>query len=350
MRRHRYALIVLLAFVFWRSALAQTPFAPETGILVLRNGQLLEGEVTRAGDNYVISKGEGSEIWIKNDQVEAFCGSLLEAYEFKVRHLAGAGAKPHLKLGEWCLRHGLHAKCAEQIIAAMRLEPDNAEVKALERRLQLAVEAPAPMTPVASGAGVVSADALEKRLSSLPRGSVEKFGSVIQPILLNRCGLNQCHGPNGKSEFRLLRPPPGQVLTRRFTQRNLYATLPYLDSSNPDSSPLVILPQRRHGNSLTAVFDKQTESQLNDLLTWTRLTVASPQSAPAGAPRTIRSAQTTLSQTVAKSADTASETEVQVMRPPLEGPSANSPAAGQPTAAPRDRYDAEWFNRRFHPK
>jgi len=350
--RH-YALIVLLILAFGRAACGQTPLAPQSGVLVLRNGYVLHGDVTRAGDYYIVSQGEGSELRLKTDGVELFCASMDEAYEFKVRHLSGTTAKPHLELARWCLRHGMYVKCSEQIASAMRIEPDNREAKELETQLKLIVEAPPEPTP-AKAAPAVAADELERTLRDLPRGSVEKFGTNVQPILLNRCGLNKCHGPNTESQFRLLRPPPGQIVSRRYTQRNLYAALKYLDASNPEASPLVCLPQQRHGNSLSAVFDKHSANQLAELVGWAKMTVAPSAMMASSHPATIAPAETTLSQAASASSPTSSpltpESNVRVMRPPLEQPAAAPDAATNKQSPTRDRFDAEIFNRRYHGK
>src|SRR4029079_10211926 len=114
MSRPRFALFLLLLVAVGRCASAQSSLGPETGVLVLRNGYVIEGEVTRAGDYYLVTKGEGSELRLKTGDVELFCGSLLEAYDFKAQHLSGPSAGQHVELAKWCLRHGLHAKCAEQ--------------------------------------------------------------------------------------------------------------------------------------------------------------------------------------------------------------------------------------------
>jgi hypothetical protein len=359
MPRHPYALTLLLIMASVRAAMGQSSLAPEAGVLVLRNGQVIEGEVTRAGDKYLLTKGEGSELWLKNDEVELFCRSLLEAYEFKVQHLSGAGAKPHIELAKWCLRHGLHAKCADEIGAAMRLEPDNREGRELEIQLKLAVESPPPPTPIAPSSAGMTVDELEKSLRNLPRGSVEKFGAVVQPILLNRCGANQCHGPNAKSEFKLLRPPPGQIVSRRFTQRNLYSSLKYLDASNPEASRLVVMPQQRHGGALSAVFDKQTSPQLAELVAWAKLATAAPPARPV-VPATIAPTSATLSQPAGGSNAASppmpdapppqppAASTVRVMRPPLEQPTGS--AKSPPQFVPRDRYDPEIFNRQYHGK
>src|SRR5688500_8834439 len=129
MLRPHYALAALALLVWPSAGWGQDTLTPQAGLLVLRNGQVLEGEVTQAGDYYVVTLGGTSEIRLKATEVEAVCGSLEEAYEFKASHLSGAGARPHLELAEWCLRHELHARCAAQLVAAMRLEPEHPGLK-----------------------------------------------------------------------------------------------------------------------------------------------------------------------------------------------------------------------------
>jgi hypothetical protein len=362
---------MLLPAVAW----GQTSLAPQAGMLLLRNGHTLEGQITRAGDYYIVTLGESGEIRMRASEVEALCASLDEAYEFKARHLSGRGPTPHLDLAEWCLRNDLHARCAEQLIAAMRIDPTNARLLLLEQRLALAIEEPAPAVPTtAAPAAAVRAEQLDKTIRALPKSSVEKFATVVQPILLNRCAAGNCHGPNSASDFRLMRPPAGQIANQRFTQRNLYATLQQVRPSDPESSPLLTMPQGRHGTSLMAVFDKHSQNQLDELTQWVKLATA--VNAPA-APPTIGHAPTTLSQPAtgaldplpaapailpAVAADSArpiappaSGTSVRTMRPPLEGEAVGQPAAAGTAAAaghfvPRDRYDAEIFNRRHRAK
>ena len=356
MPRPHYALALLALLAWPLAAGGQTSLTPHAGLLVLRNGQVLEGEITQAGDYYIVTLGGTSEIRIKASEVEAVCGSLDEAYEFKAGHLSGGGAKPHLELAEWCLRHHLHARCAQQLVAAMRHEPDNPNLKLLERRLEFAAQQPKASreTATTASSAVVSSEQIEKAIRELPRGSIEKFSAIVQPILLNRCGANQCHGPNSKAEFRLLRPAPGQVASRRFTERNLYAAIQQLDASQPQASPLLALPQRRHGSALSAIFDKQSQKQLSELAAWVQLTLAAPPTSPA----TIPGGTSTLSQPTPSTSGP--PTAPQADNPPKSQPSPNvramkpavvvdelkvGPASDR--FVPRDRFDPEIFNRRY---
>jgi hypothetical protein len=369
MPRPHYALtamLLLAAVPVW----GQIALAPQAGLLVLKNGQILEGEITAAGDYYVLTHGDSAEIRLRTAEVEAVCASLDEAYEFKLRHLSGKGAASHLDLAEWCLRHGLTGRSAEQVVAATRLEPEHPRLVPIQRRLELAVNAPASVAQQATAtAATVGIQQLEKTLNELPAGSVEKFAAVVQPILLNRCGAGQCHGPGTKAEYRLLKPPVGQLVSRRFTQRNLYATLAWLDRSDPAASKLLTLTQRRHGTALTPVFDKHSAKQFAELEAWAKLTTAAVQRPPS-APPTIPRGQTAISQSLATPAGSSeaepsgsqatddsqrpqapaiSSDSIEVRRPSLEATSAptDQGAAASERFVPRDRYDADLFNRRF---
>ena len=355
----RYALAVLVSSL--AALAAGQSLAPEAGLLVLKNGQVIEGDVTRAGDYFVVTRGEGTELRLKADDVECFCASLEEAYEFKARRLTGQSFRGRLDLARWCLRNGLLDHCHEQILQVDRAEPNNAQVKELMTRLEvMQLSPPAPSGPAATLP--VPPEKLEQTIAELPRGSVERFGAIVQPILLNRCAANQCHGPNSKSEFRLLRPPPGQTVSRRFTQRNLATTLRQLDRSSPDQSPLVLKAEQRHGSALTPVFDKHSANQLSEIVGWARMT-SGPNVVPAAGtrsetatyyrPASITPAASTLSQPAAPGTDgspaaapvqptrpTTTENTARTAQPP---PSKNAEPAGQP----RDRYDPEIFNRRY---
>lgn len=368
MPRSHSAPLVLLALAFGGSAFCQTPLAPEAGVLALRNGHVIFGQVTRAGDYYVVTSGEGSELRLKSDDVESFCANLREVYELKKRYATGITVRPHVELARWCLRHELIDECREQLSLADEREPGNAQVADLRRRLELTLEAPAAPAPAVAPAQV-PLESLEQALADLPKGSIEKFGAIVQPILLNRCGANQCHGPNSHAEFRLLRPPPGQIVSRRFTQRNLYAAIRYLDRADPTASPLIVLPQQRHGTSLAPVFDKHSASQLAELVSWARATAGSSAAAattpspastsPAPRPATIGSQGATHAQAAIAGAGAATlangalptdsaTVATRVMRP--AGTTVDSlPTSAQPKpAGPRDRYDPEIFNQRYH--
>ena len=346
----RITLVWLLVVPAIAAAADGVALTPQAGLLVLRNGHVLAGEITRAGDYYVVTLGSTGEVRMPADEVEFQCGSMAEAYSKKRDAMSGSGSRPHLELASWCLRHNLHEQCAEQIAAAKELEAGNPDIAALERRLELA-QAPAKShTAVVQTAATttLSPEELEKKISDLPKASVERFSAIVQPILLNRCGANQCHGPNSKSEFRLLKPPAGQAASRRFTQRNLYATLSQIDASNPDVSPLLVMPQWRHGTALTAVFDRHTQAQLAELAAWVKTSLRANVREPMKpAPATIAADSATLSQATSEAMPNEKST-VDLSTDQTLG--TEDRTANDKTFVPRDPYDPEIFNRRFFEK
>lgn len=337
---------------------AEPVLTPQQGVLLLRNGNVIEGHVTRAGDYYLVTFGDSGEARLAAADVESFCVDLDDAYRYKRATMLGKGAAPHLDLAEWCLRHSLTHQAGEQLVAAMRKDPQDSRVAAVERKLKLALAAPQKSPVRQPGtAATVSAEQLDKTIRALPPGSLEKFSAIVQPILLNRCAAGGCHGPTARSNFRLLRPAAGVGPSKRFTQQNLYAVLKYLDKENPDASPLLTLPQKRHGAALAAVFDKRTQHQLDDLVAWTQLVLAVPAPTP---PATIGKAQTLLSQKQDPNVKPAS---AEVPIDPAEAEASADVAEGAPLPfsppkdaaplppdgvfTPRDPFDPEIFNRRF---
>jgi len=187
-------------------------------------------------------------------------------------------------------------------------------------------------------------------MRELPEDVVQKFTADVQPLLVNRCASNACHGAGAESEFRLVRPSWGKTLTRRFTQRNLHASLMQIDKESPESSPLLTAPSAPHGSLASALFSDREKQQFELLADWVQQVVHQEDSPPA----TIVPGPSSLLQ--------ASYNEP-VNLPQVEEESAASDRSSGENAAPshgmkrserqpgdfvpRDPFDPEIFNRRF---
>ena len=190
-------------------------------------------------------------------------------------------------------------------------------------------------------------------MQGLPEDAVETFVSRVQPLLLNRCGANTCHGVRAASEFRLVRPGWGKTVTRRFTQRNLHAALRAVNFDAPHESPLLLAPSAPHGNVAGAIFSGREAPQLRVLVDWVRQVtrdrkrkvVAVTPSEPTG-----QLMQTSYEQPV--HLPQAGTDEPVPTHPSPCGPSpaaTHSPATSSLVSpAPRDAFDPEVFNRRYH--
>jgi hypothetical protein len=116
----------------------------------------------------------------------------------------------------------------------------------------------------------------------------------------------------------------------------LFAVLQQVDASRPESSPLLIEAQRKHGPALTAPLDKHTQRQFEELKAWVMLTLAAPDAAT---PATI---EVESPATLAQAPDSTAA--------PPAAPSAEESTPKPPLVekfTPRDPFDPEIFNRRF---
>jgi hypothetical protein len=257
----------------------------------------------------------------------------------------------HIELAEWCLRHGLLARAADQVLIAGLREPSHARLRELDRRLTARISPdPSPDSKVVSYTPAVSAHPAEAL--DLEPILVQQFTTTIQPILFNRCASFQCHG-GGSSAYRLIRPGSGQVPTSRMTQRNLRATLVYVDRMEPEHSRLMAMAQQPHGRVSTAIFHEKTGNQLELLTGWvrrlrTRPVRPAPVNEPSSTwqpptaewpPRTALPATPPSTGTPPGSAPAADSTEA-----PL--PTGPAPAPALPSSDP---FDPAAFNERFHP-
>lgn len=361
-RRISATFAVLLALVAGARATpapGQVEWTPAPGVLVLRNGSVLHGQITHLGDRYLVTLASSSELRLSEADVEMVCRTLPEAYQRRLANLTRPDVPSFLDLAEWCLRHEMLAQAADALTRATQLEPDNPRLERLQARLEQAARGPqAPAKPAAVSAPPASLDQLEQLIRDLPYGSLERFSSAIQPMLLNRCGANNCHGPASSSAFHLVRPPLGQTATRRFTLRNLHATLQTIRVDSPDESPLLTVIREPHGPVRAAVFNPHEQVQYEQLAAWVRQ-ISQPRREPQ--PASIAGGDGRLHQAApvtpggaspaGESPESAEPVTAGAESPRTTAlpaaPGSTSPLADAPAVDP---FDPEVFNRRYFAK
>ncbi len=244
----------------------QSASAPR--LVVLRNGHVIAGEITRASDGYHITLPNGT-IRVPQRDVEFACATIEEAYREKRSRARATSAFDHLQLAKWCANNSLMEHADEHLRAARASEPNHAGITALERRLALAggMGGAASRPPTGAHAGPTN-DELDQFVKNLPSGSVETFRRVIQPLLIQRCGTARCHGAASSSTWQLLRSPMGVAPSRRTTQRNLHAVHRLLDHDDPGQSPLLGLASGTHGAAANEAPAPWTPSQYEQLAAW----------------------------------------------------------------------------------
>lgn len=240
-----------------------------TGILLLRNGNVLEGKIQRQSDFYKIEMPKG-ELQVPVGQVDIFCHNLDEAYEQRRVQQTGGSADTHIDLARWCLRHELLEHAARELLDASSIDPDHRQLPLLERQLQLALQnrthkhQPKPLVDLKA----IPTDEQLESFEKVPTWARTLFVRQIQPLLVDSCATSGCHQPGSSESFhlnRLVRDGPGHPAV---TMSNLAATLEQLDLKSPANSSLLERAKTAHGAIGTLPPQVLEPHQLQMLRTW----------------------------------------------------------------------------------
>jgi hypothetical protein len=334
--------------------------APQPGVVLLRNGQALAGNISRAGEEYYIALPSG-EIRLRANQVELVCRDLQEGYERKRSRMDPERLADHLDLAIWCIRQRLYEQGNQEIADARGIDAKHPRITLVERQLKLAQQQPtASEHRVLSGDSGPSTEDLDRLLRGMPHGTVETFSSTIQPLLLNTCGNAGCHGPQSESKLRLLRTQLGKTSNRRFTQRNLYAVIEMINRSDPPASQLLTAPVAPHGTAKAAIFTNKEVVQYRQLVQWVMRVASGPASEqPASVERSSEPLLQRLPPATRSAGESAPANLLLMGRSDARAPAASGgknaakkSAQKQPAASddpPGDPFDPEIFNRQFLP-
>ncbi len=236
-------------------------------ILVLRNGQTLKGRISQAEAVYVLDLPNG-QIQIKAADVDLVCGSIEEGYRLKRARIQIGNVHDHLQLAQWCLRQGLLREAGDELSDAAAAEPEHRMIAAMRHRLELAKQPPQSADAIRQPTPGPTTEDLDRMVRGLPRGTVETFTQSVQPVLMNHCATGGCHGPQSETALRLFRVGAGKSASRRATQRNLFALLPFVDRENPAGSKLLTAAEQPHGTVAHAAFSEHQAVQYRRLADW----------------------------------------------------------------------------------
>jgi hypothetical protein len=124
--------------------------------------------------------------------------------------------------------------------------------------------------------------AAEKSVSvpALPAGAMEDFVTTIQPLLINQCGNGGCHGGTTRAQFKLQRFDSRRTPSRVYTDRNLAAVMKFIDRTNPEASPLLVMPGQPHGSAKSPIFEGRKLAHQAELALWARKAAGASASGP----------------------------------------------------------------------
>lgn len=276
------------------SPLPRTAEGTYEGVLVLHNGGVLSGHITRLGEWYVVRRG-GGEVMVGTEKVKLVSRSLDEAYTQQRQRLAQPTADAHLALADWCLRYGLIDQAQRELTEGRALEPNHPKLRRLEKRLALlqhqmqqTKETGAVRGNIGDGKQqfenlpVSEPDHLlittpvtkQQGITELPDGALERFTRKVQPVVVNSCTTGGCHRVGGPQHFQLDPALLYGASNRQSTTHNLSAVLALIDREQPQRSPLLTVPRRSHGGMKEPVFGPHQERAYQQLVNWVALVTA----------------------------------------------------------------------------
>jgi hypothetical protein len=344
-------------------ARAQSPAVavPVQRMVILRNGEVVEGKVTLYEGTYIVDLPIG-RIRIKQADVDLVCSNLEEGYRRKRSVIQVGNVHNHLDLAQWCMRHNLFGLATVELADATAADPKNPMIAALQHRLKMALEPPLPAEkdrkkPLAPGP---SNDELDRMVRGMPRGIVETFTQSVQPLLLNNCATAGCHGPQSETGLRFWHIAAGRPSSRRTTQRNLYSALQFIDRANPSASKLLTAAAKPHGTAKHAILGEHQAVQYRRMLDWASQigrneATEQPESVARHSPPEVveppfdAEAPQRLPSDAGKARPI---TAANRRRPPRDASAAGKKDRATPASFDHraDPFDPEGFNRRYGPK
>lgn len=330
-----------------------------SGVLVLRNGNVLAGAIGRHGDEYQIRQGNAT-LRVPTEQVERFAASLGEVYEARRAAIAGATPEAHLALADWCLRVKLFDEAARELLDVRTLDAGHPALRGAELRLQqlLAGQQASHESATLPKEMLPGEPALEPTAPPMAVSSdvQVQFVRNIQPLLINNCTSGGCHHADSDRPFRLDRWALRGNGDAELVRRNLAAVLGQLYASDPSASPLVQFGRKPHGQAAGGRPTVLTAHQATLLIAWLNEAAGVKPAEPPAEPRWIEPGATaTASRPFSPdvyptdeilNGMSLEELQLAAQATAEEDAAAESSESSEKRFVPRDAFDPEIFNRR----
>ncbi len=260
-------------------------------VLLRTNGKVLQGEIRRDANGYVVKTKVGVML-LNRREVERTFQSIDELYAYKASLCPEEDADERLKLATWCLEQKLKPEAKAQLAAVLQLSPDNRRAKAMMANMdrpaspnaprddglsRASVEVPAPMPADLDLERLREAQARNPRPTSLPVifdlepalavRRYQEFAATVHPLLQHRCA--KCHNEATPGDFQLIQTKTRKDLSNDLVLRaNLEAALRIVASDDLTRSPILTASGMTHGNGGKPVLGGPGSSEYKTLAAW----------------------------------------------------------------------------------
>lgn len=285
------------------SALSTVVSNPEKmGHVLLDNGNVLFGSITKLGDQIIVKRDESSSVRLPGRRVRFISENLDGIYRFRVAHRFPSDLAQLQRDVQWSLRNGLTMRAAEDVVKARELAPADAktihllrQVAAELKKQHLPRSQSAANSPATSGQqSSVRTVSYESTSSESTNGSVDgkspatesdhptrqasegglinqsianHFSARVQPVLMNRCVTCHADVPENQTSLRLRTAIESTWAPKQVAQDNLNAVLQFIDRQAPLDSLLRIKATDGHGGAKKS-FGAPGSAMLRNLDRW----------------------------------------------------------------------------------
>ena len=221
-------------------------------VLLLTNGRLVRGRVSRNSGGYVVQFATGSMV-VPVSQVKMQAQTADAVYRALKKQIPLQSPRHRLALAGWCTTNELYDQALKEVRAVLKSNPDHDAARRMQTRIEKLI-APPPEKPESKSIYERLVAPEVTALAGLSPQVAVQFVSKVQPILMNSCAQSGCHGPRSKNAYRLSMVHLGSGGRRGLSEQNLSATLRFIDLKSPEQSPLLTKPLGRHGRRGKTIF------------------------------------------------------------------------------------------------
>lgn len=261
--------IMLVALLAWadRAPAADPPPNARPQLMVMADGRTMTGDITVQAGGYSVEKA-GGKLFVPNEQVRCVARDLRDAYRIQRESLTDPSATSLIQLAEWGISYRLYDEARDELLRALRRDPENEVARKMLQRLEEQLLAqPKPRAANVNSDGVFVQEV--ESLGGLSKTTAAQFTSRVQPLLINRCGGASCHGSETKSEFRLTHVRIDNRNHRRSAEKNLAEVMKLIDTHDFQQSQLLKVTRGPHASQTATMFGgAQGAEQLRTIQDW----------------------------------------------------------------------------------
>jgi len=263
------------------------------GVVLLKNGNVLRGDVVTQGNGLVVKLDNTGEISIASSDVVAVKSTVLELYEHQVAKTVRWGDGEHWYLAKWCLRNELVDQARHHYVQLKSRAGNHPSFKRMEAEIkasllkdpvvkealreQILKQASESVPSLGNDRLLTIGNAIEK-----PKPDVkmtvdtshlavdvytrEYFRQQIHPFMMLKCGQAGCHGGVGQTQFQITRS--GVQRNRRTSDASLASAIRFLVEPSFDETLFMAKATTAHGTKTSAPLsiDNASDRELLDRL------------------------------------------------------------------------------------